>query len=195
MRTAALGLELGFQAPSIESFFFFLLFFFGPAAYLCMRAAVCKEREQRKQRSERSGKSACVLVCVSLCECSYVCVPRVALRFVRVHIRVCVLLGTLFRLRRIVAIWMDSYASTQFMHFVNPMVPVGDGKSDSTDQTMSLNMDHWRARSMHENKRPYHSRSRRYALNLSGVLFGRWYTHAVQKKTKQNKNKMVNTSR
>jgi hypothetical protein len=106
---------------------------------------------------------------------------------------VCVLLGTLFRLRRIVAIWMDSYASTQFMHFVYPMVPIGDGKSDCTDQTIALNMNHWHARSMHENKRPYHSRSRRYALNLFGVLFGRWQHRAmiaIQKRAKQKqKNK------
>ena len=78
-----------------------------------------------------------------------------ALRFA-----VCVLPGSEFRLRRIVAIWMDSYASTQFMHLVYPIVSVGDGNGGSTDKIMAL-------------KRPYHSRSRRYALNLCGFLFGR----------------------
>ena len=161
------------------------------------RTCACVRPCARNENNGNNGASGPVRARVCLCACPCVsalmCACR-ALPCVFVFY-VCVLLGTLFRLRRIVAIWMDSYASTQFMHFVNPMVPVGDGKSDSTDQTMSLNMDHWRARSMHENKRPYHSRSRRYALNLSGVLFGRWYTHAVQKKTKQKQNKMVNTSR
>ena len=74
---------------------------------------------------------------------------------------VCVLPGTVFRLRRIVAIWMDSYACTQVMHLVYPIVSVGDGNGGSTDQTMTL-------------KRPYHSRSRRYALNLFALFFGRY---------------------
>jgi hypothetical protein len=47
--------------------------------------------------------------------------------------------GTLFRFRRIVAVWMDSYsyASTQFMHLVYPIVSIGDGNGGSTDKMMA----------------------------------------------------------
>jgi hypothetical protein len=132
MDTLALGLEPGFQAPSIGSFFFFLLFFFGPAAYLCVHTTVGNESERTKRAVRQ--ECACVRACVPLVDAC------VAFCCVHNRIRACVLPGTPFHLRRIVAIRMNACPPTQFMHLVYPIISIGDGSGDGTDQMTALNM-------------------------------------------------------